>query len=46
VSAVVATIGALDSYAKGEEVDSEKVMEDISQLMVRGVLISLGLSFF
>ena len=46
VSAAVATIGALDSYAKGEEVDSEKVMEDISQLMVRGVLISLGLSFF
>ena len=46
VGAAVAAAGALGSIAKGEEVDADKVIEDVSQLMVRGVLISLGLSFF
>ena len=46
VGAAVATAGALGSIAKGEEVDADKVIEDVSQLMVRGILISLGLSFF
>ena len=46
VSAAVASVGALDSIAKGNKVDSDKLIEDVSQLMVRGVLISLGLSFF